>query len=96
MRSSASGSPRQSRPPATTKRCKAARVRVEQLVALAELDDEALERALEDAFLAWGSYSQKTYQLRAQVSAERQRREAPDSHEAADADDSDGEEVLDS
>ena len=75
---------------------KAARVRVERLVELTELDDEALERALEDAFLAWGSYSQKTYQLRAQVNAERQRREAPDSHEAADADDSDGEEVLDS
>ena len=60
-----------------------ARVRVEQLGALAELDDDVIERALEDAALAWGSYSQKTYQLRAQVSAERERREAPDSHEAA-------------
>jgi ParB/RepB/Spo0J family partition protein len=60
---------------------KAARVRVEQLGALTDLDDEALERALEDAVLAWGSYSQKTYQLRAQISAERQRREAPESHE---------------
>ncbi len=58
----------------------AARVRVEQLGALTDLDDEALERALEDAVLAWGSYSQKTYELRAQISAERERREAPESH----------------
>jgi len=57
----------------------ASRVRLDGLGELADLDDEALDRALEDAVLAWGSYSQKTYQLRALVNTERQRREGSQS-----------------
>jgi len=74
----------------------AARVRLEHLGALAELDEEALERALEDAVLVWGTYSQKTYQLRSQIDNARERGEAPGSHEQAQTEDTDGEEVLDS
>jgi ParB/RepB/Spo0J family partition protein len=74
----------------------AARVRLDGLGQLADLDDEALDRALEDAVLAWDTYSQKTYQLRAQVTAERNRREAPDSQVEPLAGDTDGEEAQDS
>jgi ParB/RepB/Spo0J family partition protein len=74
----------------------AARVRLDGLGELADLDDEALDRALEDAVLAWDTYSQKTYQLRAQVTAERNRREAPDSQVEPLAGDTDGEEAQDS
>jgi ParB/RepB/Spo0J family partition protein len=72
----------------------AARVRLEQLGDLVDLDDERLETALEDAVLVWGTYSQKTYQLRDQVKAEHERRKAPNPHEKAVVADPDGEEVV--
>ncbi len=71
----------------------AARVRLEHLGAVADLDGQARERALQDAVLAWGPYSQKTYQLREQLAGARERGEVPDSHEQAHAQDTDGEEV---
>jgi ParB/RepB/Spo0J family partition protein len=71
----------------------AARVRLKQLSDLMDLDDERLETALKDAVLVWGTYSQKTHQLRNQVSTERARRKTPDSHEEAAPD---GEEVVSS
>ncbi len=75
----------------------AARVRLDGLGELADLDDEALDRVLEDAVLAWGSYSQKTYQLRAQVNTERQRREGlAESESDSHASEDNGEEVKDS
>jgi ParB/RepB/Spo0J family partition protein len=72
----------------------AARMRLEHLGDRVELDEEALERALEDAVLVWGPYSQKTYQLRAQVEDARERGDAPGSEEQRDAEDADGEEVV--
>jgi ParB/RepB/Spo0J family partition protein len=72
----------------------AARVRLEQLGDLVDLDDESLEGALEDAVLVWGTYSQKTYQLRDQVNAERERRDASNSREEAVIADPGPEEVL--
>jgi hypothetical protein len=42
----------------------------------------------------WGTYSQKTYQLRDQVDAERERRKTRDPHEEAVVADPDGEEVV--
>jgi ParB/RepB/Spo0J family partition protein len=74
----------------------AARVRLEHLGAVADLDEQARERALQDAALAWGLYSQKTHQLREQLQDARERGEAPDPDEQADASNNDGEEVLDS
>jgi ParB/RepB/Spo0J family partition protein len=74
----------------------AARVRLEKLGALTDLDDESLERTLEDVVLVWGAYSQKTYQLRDQVKAERERRNVSNSREEAVSADPDGEEVLNS
>jgi ParB/RepB/Spo0J family partition protein len=74
----------------------AARVRLEHLGAVADLDEQARERALQDAALAWGLYSQKTHQLREQLQDARERGEAPDPDEQADASHNDGEEVLDS
>jgi ParB/RepB/Spo0J family partition protein len=74
----------------------AARVRLEHLGAVADLDEQARERALQDAALAWGLYSQKTHQLREQLEDLRERGEAADPDEQADASNTDGEEVLDS
>ena len=74
----------------------AARVRLEHLGAVADLDEQARERALQDAALAWGLYSQKTHQLREQLQDLRERGEAADPDEQADASNTDGEEVLDS
>jgi ParB/RepB/Spo0J family partition protein len=71
-----------------------ARVRLEQLGDLVDLDDERLEAALEDAALAWGTYSQKTYQLRDRVDAERERRKAPNPDEKAVVADPDEEKVV--
>jgi hypothetical protein len=51
-----------------------ARVRLENLGALTELDAAALEAALRDGELAWGKYALKTHELRAQTKAERERR----------------------
>ena len=77
-----------------------ARLRLEQLGAIADLDEQARERALQDADLAWGPYSQKTHQLRQQLEATRVGGETPDPHEQGDVEpgenDDDGEEVLDS
>ena len=72
----------------------AARARLEHLGDLVELDEEALECTLEDAVLVWGAYSQKTYQLRAQIEDARERGDAPGSEEQRDAEDADGEEVV--
>lgn len=69
----------------------AARVRLEQLGALEELDDDALEHALKDAVLVWGTYGLLTYELREQVTAVRESRETP-STEQAPATDTDAEE----
>jgi hypothetical protein len=74
----------------------AARVRLERLGAVADLDEQARERALQDAALAWGLYSQKTHQLREQLQDARERGAAPDPDEQTDASDNDGEDVLDS
>jgi len=79
----------------------AARVRLAQLGELASLDEEAREQGLQDAVLAWGSYSQKTYQLRAQIEAARAAGEEAGTDEVADGNSSDagdngGKEVLDS
>jgi hypothetical protein len=72
----------------------AAQARLEHLDALADLDDESLDRALEDAQLAWGAYSPKTIDMRNRIEAERGgRRQEPDTGEASDADDSTGEEA---
>ncbi len=73
-----------------------ARIRLEQLGELVDLDEESMERTLEDAVLAWGTYSQKTYQLRDEIDAERERRKSPSSHEEANVADPDAEEVLNS
>jgi hypothetical protein len=70
-----------------------ARVRLEQLRPLAELDEEALQGAVRDGILGWGAYDQKTHQLRAQVRGEEERRATPDSPEEAPAEDSDEQEV---
>ena len=74
----------------------AARVRLEHLGAVADLDEQARERALQDAALAWGLYSQKTHQLREQLQDARERGEAPDPDAQAAASYNDGEEALDS
>ena len=62
----------------------AARLRLEQLGAPADLDEQARKRAMQDAILAWGSYSQKTHELRERLEAAHPDGDAFDPHEHAD------------
>ncbi len=55
----------------------AAHARLEQLGAVADLDEPQREQALQDAALAWGPYSPKTMQLRKQIEQARQLVETP-------------------
>jgi ParB/RepB/Spo0J family partition protein len=75
---------------------RAARVRLENLGELTELDETALEATLSDAELGWGKYDPKTHELRARVKAERARlatsAESDDDSHTSDADE---EEVQD-
>jgi ParB/RepB/Spo0J family partition protein len=75
---------------------RAARVRLENLGELTELDETTLDAALSDAELAWGKYDLKTHELRARVKAERARlatsAESDDDSHTSDADE---EEVQD-